>query len=131
MEPDKSNAYQLYCWEFQQSLLNFAKDDGNWFGRLIAFDVEIYTPNGVFDQDRFTASLRDGNIRIVKWETNFSKVQFIPDDPKLEGDYKPGRITTEATIVGRVDNEQLNGVYTIGHNVKPAFQTKISDIKKV
>jgi hypothetical protein len=126
MEPDKTNPYQLYCWEFQQSLLNYA--NGNWFGRLIAFEGEIRISGDIFNQEDFQDSFENGDIKIADWETEFASVTFTKDDLSNSDRYQSGTINSKVKIDGDVNGQSLSGTYTVTHKVKPAFQSKLTNI---
>ena len=129
MEVDKSNPYQLYCWEFQESLIKFYNEDsGNWFGRLIAFECEIYIVGDVYTQEDLQEIFANGNVEINKIKTDFPNVTFTPADPSNPAKYQSGLITSQVEIEMEIDGKTLNQIYTVTHQVKPAFQTKLTNI---
>lgn len=129
MAVDKSDPYQLYCWEFQESLMKFYNEDsGNWFGRLIAFEAEVYVVGDVYTQEDLQELFANENIEITKIATDFPNVTFTPVDSSNSAKYQLGTITSQVEIEMIIDGKTLNQVYTVTHQVKPAFQTKLTNI---
>lgn len=127
MEADKSNPYQLYCWEFQQSLLDY--DNGNWFGRLIAYKGKIHLPQSFeYNQEDFQQLVENGGIQVIKMETNWASVNFTPDNSSNTESYQSGTISSEVEIELDINGVRLNDTFTVTHQVKPAFQTKLTNV---
>jgi hypothetical protein len=127
---DKSIPEHKFSCEYQLAILKFAPENiaaskdkfGNWFGRVVAFGYVINVngtklfeekndTNGI-TQDEFRRKLREGEIRLIKYSTNFNKVgRYDPQTKAFDA-------SVEIEAVGL--SSFTNGVHTVTYKVKDA-----------
>ncbi len=133
----ESNAHHKFCCHFQRAILKFASNDpkfrtdvfGNWFGRMITFGYKVSGMAGSFaeinnelsgvNEDEFRRQLRDEEIRIEEYDTDFSSLNVS------------GNKISVAVKIKTSGNVILNGQYAVTYTVQndPLMANSI-DIKQ-